>query len=95
MYLSSIFLIKYNKFLGNYLLVLGKLRDAGAIESLSRIADGRSQEESGIREAAASALIELDDDRIELPLLKYYQASSKDEVLVKLITRLICKSKDV
>lgn len=74
---------------------LGKLRDARALESLARIVDGRTREDWGIREAAALALVELDDDRIELPLLKYYQASSKDEVLRKLITRLICKSKDV
>jgi HEAT repeat protein len=74
---------------------LGKLRDSRAIEALSRIVEGRSQEDSGIREAAASALIDLDDDRIELPLLKYYQASSKDEILKKLIARLIGKSKGV
>lgn len=74
---------------------LGKLRDARAVESLARIAEGRSQEEPETREAAAAALIELDDDRIELSLLEYYRASSKDEVLKKLVSRLIRKTKGV
>ncbi len=87
---------------------LGKLKDAKAVESLVNIVNGRSQEQSWMVEAAATALLELDDDRIELPLLKYYRGklnsiinseiSVQDEKqgilegVVKLITRLIDKS---
>jgi HEAT repeat protein len=85
---------------------LRKLRSVKAVDSLIKIVEGRTQEESIIREAAASALVELDDDRIELPLLKFFKVAfearaklevaehQQDEVLeavVKLIARLIKK----
>ena len=88
---------------------LGKIRDVRAIESLIRIlGDTRSNLAAVLQAAVASALVQFDDDRIELPLLKYYKGkldsmiSSKTlaqdekqgtlEGVVKLIARLIDKS---
>ncbi len=87
---------------------LGKLKDVKAVESLVNIVNGRSREQSWMVEAAATALVELDDDRIELPLLKHYRGklnsitnseASVENVhqgtlkgVVKLITRLIDES---
>ena len=85
-----------------------KLRDARAVESLLKIVEGRTQGDWVIKEAAASALVELDDNRIELPLLKYFKTElearvkSEDpehqqdealEAVVRLIARLINKAK--
>ncbi len=87
---------------------LGKIRDVRAIESLLRVLENPRKTTFGLEDAAASALVQLDDDRIELPLLKYYRGklnsiissgtSAQDEQqgilegVVKLITRLIDKS---
>jgi len=87
---------------------LGKLKDTKAVESLVNIVNGRSREQSWMVKAAATALVGLDDNRIELPLLKHYrgelnsiinsETSAQDkqqgilEEVVKLITRLINKS---
>ncbi len=87
---------------------LGKIRDVRAIESLIMILGETRNNLAAVRDAAASALVQLDDDRIELPLLKYYRGklnsitnsgtSAQDEQhgifegVVKLITRLIDKS---
>lgn len=87
---------------------LEKIRDVRAIESLIGILGDLRNNLAAIRDAAASALVQLDDDRIELPLLKYYRGklnsiinseiSAQDEKqgilegVVKLITRLIDKS---
>ena len=87
---------------------LGKIRDVRAIESLIMILGETRNNLAAVRDAAASALVQLDDDRIELPLLKYYrgklnsiinsEASVENvhrgtlEGVVKLITRLIDES---
>ncbi|MBA7477580.1 hypothetical protein ES707_12991 [subsurface metagenome] len=87
---------------------LGKIRDVRAIGSLLRVLENPRKTTFGLEDAAASALVQLDDDRIELPLLKYYRGklnsiissgtSAQDEQqgilegVVKLITRLIDKS---
>ncbi len=87
---------------------LGKIRDVRAVESLIRILGDPRNDLAAIRDAAASALVQLDDDKIELPLLKYYrgklnsiinsETSPQDEQqgilegIVKLIIRLIDKS---
>jgi HEAT repeat protein len=87
---------------------LGKIRDVRAIKSLIRILGDTRNNITAIRDAAASALVQLDDDRIEIPLLKYYRGklnsminsgtSVQDEQqgifkgVVKLITKLIDKS---
>ncbi|MFC1977769.1 HEAT repeat domain-containing protein [Chloroflexota bacterium] len=55
---------------------LGKIRDVRAIESLIRIlGDTRNNLASiqNVQDAAALALVELNDDRIELPLLRYFK----------------------
>ena len=51
---------------------LGKLKDARATEPLIKILEGSRDNKFGLADAAASALVQLDDDRIELPLLRYY-----------------------
>ena len=86
---------------------LRKLKDAKTVEPLIKIVEGRTQGDWVIKGAAAYALVELDDDRIELPLLKYFKTElearvksenlehQEDEALkavVKLIARLIDKS---
>jgi len=87
---------------------LGKIGDTRAIESLIRILGDRRTNTTILPEAAAAALVQLDDDRIELPLLKYFKGeldsimdseTSEQNVhqgtlegVVKLITRLIDKS---
>ena len=87
---------------------LGKIRDLRAIESLIRILGDPRNNLAAIRDAAASALVQLDDDRIELPLLKYFKGKLDSiinsetpienmhqgtlEGIAKLITRLIDKS---
>jgi len=87
---------------------LGKIRDVRAIESLIRILGDPRNNLAAVRDAAASALVQLDDDRIELPLLKYYKGKLDSiinsetsvenvhqgtlEGVAKLITRLIDKS---
>lgn len=87
---------------------LRKLKDPRAIESLIRILVDSRNNLAAIQDAAASALVQLDDDRIELPLLKYYrgklnsiinsETSPQDELqgilegVLKLITKLIDKS---
>ena len=86
---------------------LGKIGDTRAIESLIRILGDR-RTNTTILPNAAAALIQLDDDRIELPLLKYFKGELDSiinsetsvqnvhqgtlEGVVKLITRLIDKS---
>jgi HEAT repeat protein len=86
---------------------LGKLRDVRATEPLIKILEGSRGNKFGLADAAASALVQLDDDRIGLPLLRYYGytlhqiMSSKAfeqigqqvmfEGLSKLIARLISK----
>lgn len=87
---------------------LGEIRDARAIESLIRILGDPRANLAAVQDATAFALVQFDDDRIELPLLKYYKAklysmiNSKTlgqdeqqrmlEGIEKLITRLIDKS---
>ena len=87
---------------------LGKIRDVRAIESLIRILGDPRNNLAAVRDAAASALVQLDDDRIELPLLKYFKGGLDSiinsetsvenvhqgtlEGVAKLITRLIDKS---
>lgn len=87
---------------------LGKIRDARAIESLLRILKNPRNNTFGLEDAAASALVQFDDDRIELPLLKYFRGkldsminsrnSAQDEQhgilegITKLIARLIDKT---
>jgi len=87
---------------------LGKIRDVRAIESLIRILGDLRNNLAAVRDAAASALVQLDDDRIELPLLKYFKEGLDSiinsetsvenvhqgtlEGVAKLITRLIDKS---
>ena len=87
---------------------LGKIRDVRAIGSLIRILGDPRNNLAAVRDAAASALVQLDDDRIELPLLKYFKGELDSivnsetsvqnvhqgtlEGVVKLITRLIAKS---
>lgn len=86
---------------------LGKIRDVRAIESLIRILRDTRNNIAAIRDAAASALVQFDDDRIELPLLQYYggeldsmiaETSAEDmhlgklQGISKLIARLIGKS---
>jgi HEAT repeat protein len=51
---------------------LGKLKDTRATEPLIKILEGSPDNKFGLADAAASALVQLDDDRIELPLLRYY-----------------------
>ena len=51
---------------------LGKLKDARATEPLMKILEGCRDNKFGLADAAALALVQLDDDRIELPLLRYY-----------------------
>jgi HEAT repeat protein len=86
---------------------LGKLKDVRSTEPLIKILEGSSDNKFGLADAAASALVQLDDDRIELPLLRYYGCtldsliSSKAfkqieqqamvEGLSKLLARLISK----
>ena len=85
---------------------LCKLKDPRAIESLIKILENHRKTTYGLEDAAALALVELDDDRIELPLLKFFKVAlearaelnvpehQQDEVLeavVKLIGRLIKK----
>jgi len=86
---------------------LGKLRDPRAIEPLIRILENPGKTFYAVQDAAASALVELDDDRINLPLLRYFkvrlgvmikseapelgQFSETLETIRKLISRLINK----
>jgi len=78
---------------------LRKLKDPRAIESLIKILENPRKTTYGLEDAAASALVELDDDRIELPLLKYFKVEldAYDEhwakAVGKLIARLIKKAK--
>jgi HEAT repeat protein len=51
---------------------LGKLKDTRATEPLIKILEGSRDNKFGLADAAASALVQLDDDRVELPLLRYY-----------------------
>ena len=52
---------------------LRKLKDAKAVEPLIKILEDPRKTSYGLESAAASALAEVDDDGIELPLLKYFQ----------------------
>jgi HEAT repeat protein len=85
---------------------LGKIRDIRAVESLIRILRDTRNNIAAIRGAAASALVQFDDDRIELPLLQYYsgelysmiaETSTEDmhlgtlQGISKLIARLVDK----
>jgi len=86
---------------------LGKLKDVRSTEPLMKILEGCRDNKFGLADAAALALVQLDDDRIELPLLRYYGytldslISSKAfeqigqqvifEGLSKLVDRLISK----
>jgi HEAT repeat protein len=86
---------------------LGKLKDARATEPLIKILEGSRDNKFGLADAAASALVQLDDDRIELPLLRYYggtldslicskafkqiEQQAMVEGLSKLLARLISK----
>ncbi len=60
---------------------LRKLKDPRAIESLIKILENHRKTTYGLEDAAASALVELDDDRIELPLLRYF--SGKLDMMIK------------
>jgi len=60
---------------------LRKLKDPRAIESLIKILENHRKTTYGLEDAAASALVELDDDRIELPLLRYF--SGKLDMRIK------------
>lgn len=53
---------------------LCKLKDPRAIESLIKILENHRKTTYGLEDAAALALVELDDDRIEFPLLKFFKA---------------------
>ena len=86
---------------------LGKLRDPRAIEPLIRILENPGKTFYAVQDAAASALVELDDDRINLPLLRYFKVRLGDmikseapeldqfgetlETIRKLISRLLNK----
>ena len=88
---------------------LRKLKDTRAIEPLIRILENPGKTPYALEEAAASALVELDDDRINLPLLRYFkvklgvmtelkapelgQFSEMLETIGKLIFRLINKGR--
>ena len=87
---------------------LRKLKDTRAVEPLLGVLN--NPKEYNARDEAASALVELDDDRVELSLLKYFKTElearvkSNDpehqqnemlEVVVKLMARLIGKSRGV
>jgi HEAT repeat protein len=86
---------------------LGKLKDVRSTEPLIKILEGSQDNKFGLADAAASALVQLDDDRIELPLLRYYgftldslisskafkqiEQQAMVEGLSKLLARLISK----
>jgi HEAT repeat protein len=87
-------------------VALRKLKNIKALEQLIEIVGNPRKTDYVLQEAAALALVELDDDRIELPLLRFFRQElesrvecvkpkdEKDQVLealVKLIARLMDK----
>ena len=82
---------------------LRKIRDVRATEPLIKILENARNDTFGLVDAAASALVQLDDDSIELPLLRYYgkalnsivssEPSKQDgqQVILKGLSKLIAR----